>query len=139
MNNFKLFVAMKAFVEFEGKILVLRESSQYQDGTNGGRYDVPGGRIEPGEAFDQALRREIFEECGLSVTLAGPFFVGEWRPIVRGEAWQVIGTFIHCIAESAKVTLSSEHDQFRWIYPESYNEYTVIPNLAAAFEAFCNR
>ena len=45
----KLFVAMKAFVVHEGHVLILRESSAYEDAGNVARYDVPGGRIKPGE------------------------------------------------------------------------------------------
>jgi len=47
----KLFVATKAFILYENKILILKESSEYKDGTNVGQYDVAGGRIEPGENF----------------------------------------------------------------------------------------
>jgi len=56
----KLFVATKAFVKFQGKILILRESSGYKDGVNVGKFDVPGGRIKPGQRFDESLQREIF-------------------------------------------------------------------------------
>ena len=65
MHINKLFVATKAFIEYEGKILILQESGKYVDGTNVGRYDVPGGRVEPGQRFDESLRREIKEETGL--------------------------------------------------------------------------
>ena len=40
MENIRQFVATKAFINFKGKILVLRESTKYSDGTNSGKYDV---------------------------------------------------------------------------------------------------
>jgi hypothetical protein len=45
----KLFVAMKALIVFNNKILILRESNKYSDGSNAGKYDVVGGRIIPGQ------------------------------------------------------------------------------------------
>jgi len=77
--NVKLFVATKAFINYKGKILILRESTKYSDGTNSGKYDVVGGRVEPGQKFDESLLREIKEETGLSVKLGRPFYVGDQR------------------------------------------------------------
>ena len=61
----KLFLALKAFLVHDGKVLVLRESPKNPIGTNAGKYDVAGGRLEPGERFDETLLREIREETGL--------------------------------------------------------------------------
>ena len=68
----KLFLATKAFIIYEGKVLILRESGSYQDGTNAGRYDLPGGRLNPGEKYDEALAREVLEETGLTIKIKKP-------------------------------------------------------------------
>jgi 8-oxo-dGTP diphosphatase len=73
-----LFAATKAFILYQGKVLLLRESTQYSDGSNAGGYDVVGGRVTPGERFDESLLREIREETGLSVRIGRPFFMNEW-------------------------------------------------------------
>lgn len=67
--DIKLFVATKAFIVKDGKVLILRESQKYEDGTNAAHFDLPGGRLAPGEHFAEALAREVKEETGLSVTL----------------------------------------------------------------------
>lgn len=88
----KLFIATKAFIVNNGKVLVLRESTQYSDGGNAGRFDVPGGRLNPGEHFEEVLKREVKEETGLEVTIGKPVYVGEWRPTVKkggtGKLWE---------------------------------------------------
>src|SRR3989304_7237262 len=136
MENIRQFVATKAFINFKGKILILRESTKYSDGTNSGKYDVVGGRGEPGQRFDESLLREIKEETGLSVKLGKPFYVGEWRPKVRGEQWQIVGTFFECFAKSNKVKLSEDHDNYQWINPKNFKKYNLIDNLKPAFESY---
>jgi|SRR3989344_7858866 len=132
----QLFVATKAFIEHDGKILILRESNRYAEGTNANRYGMPGGRVKPGEPFDQSLVREIKEETGLTVTLGAPFYVGEWRPVVSGQQWQIVGIFFSCQAESDGVTLSEDHNDFVWISPTDADKHNLIPNLLPAFKAF---
>jgi len=135
----KLFVAMKAFIVHDGKVLIVRESTKYQDGTNAAKYDIVGGRIKPGQAFDESLRREIREETGLEVELGRPFYVGEWRPVVKGESWQVVATFFECQASTNTVQLSEDHDAYEWIDPKKNQDFNLIPNLIPAFEAFLQR
>lgn len=135
----KIFVATKAFINLNGKILILRESSKYSDGSNSGKFDVVGGRVEPGQRFDESLIREIKEETGLTVKLGKPFFVGEWRPVVRDEQWQIIGTFFECFADSNEVILSEDHDSYEWIDPKNYKDFNLIENLYPAFEVYLEK
>lgn len=132
----KLFVATKAFIVYKGKILILRESGEYKDGSNPNKYDVVGGRLEPGQNFKESLLREIYEETKLKVTIGRPFYVGEWRPVVRGEQWQIVGTFFECFSETDDVTLGKDHDDFIWIDPEKHEEYELIPGLNECFVSY---
>lgn len=135
----KLFVATKAFIVHNGKVLLLRESKKYNDGTNIGKFDVSGGRIEPGQRFDESLKREVREETGLEVEIGRPFFVNEWRPVVRGEQWQIIGTFFECFAATDQVILSEDHAEYVWIDPKDFRQYDVIENLIPMFESYLSR
>nr|WP_246883218.1 Nudix family hydrolase [Pseudomonas protegens] len=52
-----------------GKILIARRAdTQHQ----GGLWEFPGGKVEPGEAVEAALARELQEELGIAVTAARP-------------------------------------------------------------------
>ena len=132
----KLFAATKAFVVHDGKVLLLRESSQYNDGTHSGEYDIVGGRVKPGERFDESLLREIKEETGLDVVVGRPFHVGEWRPVVRGEQWQIVATFFVCHASSDAIVLSQDHDDYQWIDPAQHRDHPLIENLHDAFTSY---
>ena len=135
----KLFIATKAFIVHDGKVLILREAGSYQDGTNLGRYDLPGGRLKPGERFDEALRREVREETGLEIDIGDPIAVNEWRPVVRDEPWQIVGVFFLCMAKTSAVKLSEDHDAFLWISPADFAAQPIIGNLSVAFESYLRR
>jgi len=129
----RLFIATKALVIHNKKVLLLCESGQYEDGTNAGRYDVPGGRLKPGEKFDETLLREVHEETGLRIKIIRPVAVNEWRPEVKGEKWQIVGVFFECESDSDEVSLSEDHDSYVWIKPEEYASYPIIENLKPIF------
>ncbi|MBI2985095.1 MAG: NUDIX hydrolase [Candidatus Kerfeldbacteria bacterium] len=116
--------------------MIIREAAANPVGTNMNKYDVVGGRVEPGERWDETLLREVQEETGLHVTIGRPFYVGEWRPVVHGEPWQIIATFFLVQAASDKVTLSRDHDDYQWIDPKKFRDYPLIENLKPAFEAY---
>jgi 8-oxo-dGTP diphosphatase len=136
----KIFVGLKAFiVNPEGKVLMLQESPNYADGTNAGKWECPGGRLDPGEHFYDGIVREVKEETGLDITLGRPFMVGEWFPNVRGEQWQVVATFFVCHTESSEVTLSQDHGEYIWIDPKDHVTYDNWATFfKEAFEAYLN-
>lgn len=110
-------VACKAvIVNDEGKLLVVREASTYSEGTNIGRYGVPGGRVNPGEPFVKGLLREVYEEVGLKISVGRPLHVGEWFPEIKNVKNHIVAIYFECKVEGdGAVRLSEEHDDFRWI------------------------
>jgi 8-oxo-dGTP diphosphatase len=126
MTDMVLRVAMKGVIVRDGKVLILREASTYADGTNIGRYEMPGGRLEPGESWQDALRREIREETGLEVDIEYPIYVGEWRPVIREVPHQIVATFIVCTPTTDTITLSDEHDDYQWIDPTQRATYDLM-------------
>jgi len=128
-NNIIQRIAGKAVIVHNGKVLIIRESTKYDDGTKAGRYDFPGGRVEPGESLQTALVRETKEECGLEVEMGRPIFVGEWSPKVKGTTLQIFGIFFQCIPKDTNVVLGVDHDDYKWIDPSDSNQFDLIsPN-----------
>lgn len=56
-------VAQKAFIEKDGKLLLVRDA-RAEDAT---MWDLPGGRLHRGEVAKMGLAREIMEEMGVEV------------------------------------------------------------------------
>lgn len=77
MRDLVLRVAAKGVIVNKGRVLILREAETYIEGTNIGKYGLPGGRIELGESFMDGLHRETKEETGLEVIPKHPVYLGE--------------------------------------------------------------
>ncbi len=136
-KDYILRVAAKGLiVNDQGKFLILREAATYRDGTNVGRYHLPGGRITADEPFYDGLRREILEETGLEITPLQPLCVDEWWPTIRAIPHHVIAMFILCKVKTTKVTLSDEHDHYQWISLTESGAYDIMPPEDKVIEAY---
>lgn len=136
-DEVNLRVAAKALVTDEaGRVLILREAETYEEGTNIGKWGLPGGRIEAAEPFFEALAREVKEEAGLTVTAGQPVHVDEWWPVIRGVKTHIVGMFIACTSAGGDVTLSDEHDKYEWIEPEAHADFAMMESESRAIAAW---
>jgi len=67
--NKELKVAVGVIKNQQGEILI---SKRAKDVHQGGLWEFPGGKLEEGETFEQALKRELFEELAIEVNTAIP-------------------------------------------------------------------
>ena len=131
----KLFVGVKALIVNEGKVLLLREAA-YDEGTNMGKWDVPGGRINEAESVPEGLAREIFEETGLKdVRIGDVLGVYETFPVIKGEMCHIIRIFYAAyITEIPEVVLSSDHDAYEWVQLSGCGDKMLVSNLEQLIE-----
>lgn len=139
----QLRVAAKAFIlNDDGQVLILREHPDHITGTQPGKYHLPGGKLEPDEAFLDGLHREVLEETGLSgIEVLRPLHVDEWHPIIGGTTLQIIGMYMLCClrGQVPPVQTGLEHDQAEWINPADYKQYELLDAEQRAFQAFLDK
>lgn len=73
-------------------------------------WDLPGGRVEPGETILEALRREWLEECALAVEVREMLFMAEGERIHRGERTAVWRSFFFRVESDGAVDIGAEPD-----------------------------
>lgn len=98
-------------LDAQQRVLLLRRAAPSKN--NPGKWDFPGGKMDPGESFESALKREVREETGLEVTLLRPFDTAMSTLPDR----RIVYLFMLASVDPGHVCLSDEHDAFRWAYP----------------------
>ena len=68
-TNKRVHVAVGVIIRGQQILLAKRHGHLHQ----GGKWEFPGGKVEPGEDTATALNRELQEEVGLTVTDCAPF------------------------------------------------------------------
>lgn len=129
MFDMKLFVGAKGLVVFNGRVLLMRESSKYEEGTEEGKWDVPGGRILPEEEVSVGLKREVNEESALEVEPGEVLGVFDSFAEIKGEKCHVVRVYFLCTAGTNEVILSQDHDMYDWVDPKNYGDKVLVPDI----------
>ena len=96
----------------DGRVLAARRTFPAEAA---GRWEFPGGKVEPGETPDAALVREIAEELGCPITvdgwLAGAAAIGSTHVLTVARATLLSGE-----------PYPHEHDAVRWLSADELDD-----------------
>lgn len=108
-------VGVKVFLlNPDGKYLILKRAKPYPGGKIK-RWDIPGGRIIPGEELHTALQREVTEETGLTIQSILSVLTVQDILRVRGRHTIRITYLALCDKPFNVVIDPKEHETFRWV------------------------
>jgi len=123
-------VAGKAIIRDGDRILLVQRTTA---GTHDpGLWELPGGKMDPGEQLPEALAREVREETGLTISVGRPILT--WH-FVKEPFWVTGVTFI-CDAAAGEITLSEEHTDAAWLTPEEALAYPLSTRMVEQIEAY---
>lgn len=106
-------------IDENGKILILKRSTDSK--TNPGKWELPGGKVDQGESFDQALIREVLEETELKISLDHVVGVCEQNlPFIRAVHIIMSGNILE-----GDLNLSKEHEGYAWIFFDNLLDYEL--------------
>ena len=138
-----LFFAQKAFIVRGRRLLLIQKSLQAP--VWAGKWEVPGGRLEPNETLDNHLRREVLEEVGIPVHAIEPFHLWDWH--LRGpdgHESRVVAAAVLCTPEAEACTLQNQVEgddiaAYEWVEFHRLREYDFIPNMIPVVEKFLTK
>lgn len=99
-------IAARAIIMQDAKLLMV---NAFPDGQSD-LWCAPGGGVEPGSSLPDNLRREIYEETGLTVHVGAPCLVNEFHDPDHG---------VHQIDLFFRCTIVSGQIDPKWVDPEN--------------------
>lgn len=131
-SKFKIIKAGGGVVFREGKVLMIHRL---------GMWDLPKGKIEKGEGVAEGAKREVEEECNVSVEIKEKICT-TWHTYTKGEksilkktSWYLMA----CLDDShMKPQLEEDIDEVRWMNENETNValFTTYKSIAHVYNKF---
>lgn len=139
--------AQKAFIVKESRLLMVKKSKD--DPKNPNKWEVPGGRMEFGEAVEEHIKREVKEEVGLDIQIGEPFAIWTWKIKKQkadgtSEEVQIVAVASVCYADTTTITdIGQVEDDYlsdiKWVPINEVMNYDLIPDIIPVMEKFLKR
>jgi 8-oxo-dGTP diphosphatase len=106
-----------AVIEEDGKVLIARrkKGDRFE-----GRWEFPGGKVEPGELPEDCLKREIREELGIDVEVGDvlcslPFRTADLAIRLLAYKAERLAGEVACL----------DHEEIRWVDPAELDAFEM--------------
>ena len=108
-------VSVKAVIVDRGRVLLLANDR--------GEWELPGGRLDPGESETQALLREVAEELGVPARI-GPRLADEPFEVIPGRTVRIVSYGCE-IDPAAGLRISAEHQDLIWAPADALGDLPI--------------
>jgi len=111
----RVHVAAAAIFDDQGRVLISQRPAHVHQG---GLWEFPGGKLEPGETVASALRREIHEELGITVQAARPLI-----RVVHDYPDKSVLLDVWRVDDFAGKPAGCEGQDIEWVVVENLGDY----------------
>lgn len=119
-------VSIKGIIVCAERVLMLRKP--------GGRWDLPGGKLEPGESIAAGLRREIAEETGLQVEVDR--IVDSWLRSRQIKPSKFVVTYVcQPLPVQPVIRISDEHVEHGFFSPAVVADLPMLDGTRGSLNA----
>lgn len=122
------------FVEYDGKILLLKRSDKVHTYT--GAWMTVAGYIDDHKSLKDKIIEEAGEELKIEIGADDELHIGqpwEFTDEKIGKTWAIFPAIIRFAVEPT-ITLDWEHSEHKWIKPEEIEKHETVPNLATSYK-----
>ena len=122
-------VSIKGVVIADGKVVLLQNERD--------EWELPGGKLDPGETPEGCVRRELNEELGIDVKVGA--LLDTWVYEITKDVRVLIVTYgIEPIGDAA-LTLSAEHKRLEKFDPRDVARLNMPAGYKASITTWVNR
>jgi 8-oxo-dGTP pyrophosphatase MutT (NUDIX family) len=122
-------------IEKEGKVLISQRS--FDEGHEGGKWTIPGGKIDKTEGgifniVEKTCAREVMEETG--VKISDKIELISNNTFIRSNGQHVIALVCLCHWESGEAQALEDTIGVEWISADQLNDFDFAPNVKGYIE-----
>jgi len=129
MKKFYSVIVNSVIINSENKVLIAQRS--HEEGHEGGKWSIPGGKIESvGEEHDillKNIKKEIFEEVG--VEIFDDIVLAHDNTFTRSNGDNVLALVFVCKYKSGEAKPLEDTVDVKWIGKDEIGNYEFSPNV----------
>ena len=138
VGRFLAMVGILVWRQLDGKYIVLQRSPTRDWAA--GEWECASGRLEQGESFVQAVRREALEELGLEVRIECLLGTAHFYREDNLPENEMIGVQFGCsVDDTTRLALIDEHSACQWVTAEEAQSIFPHPHFMGRLIARASR
>ena len=110
-----------AAMENDGRYFIVKRP---MNGQLPGKWEFPGGKMEPGESPEESLRRELMEEFSIETEVG--HFIGSHEHQYEIPGLNRINLMAYRVNRISGDIVLNEHTDMAWVAPEEMLQYEFV-------------